>query len=187
MRAPSIQSRILASPPVQLTAWVSTAFFGYHFLRGEPVFWATVIVVAFLMNVIRADEQVQAYKAWKREWDAMSGIPPRAKGRPNFLVVALVAPSLLFLYYVWQHGGASALIGVSALTIAPLLVISLTLKLIRRAMRRKAAKIMPVTICVKRSWLPVPDIAGAYRQLPEHCHQVMRARRDDGAATGAGL
>lgn len=176
MRAPSIQSRLLASQPVQLTAWGSTAFFGYHFLHGEPVFWATVIVVAFLMNVMRADDQVQAYKAWKREWDAMSGIPPRAKGRPNFLVVALVAPSLLFLYYFWQHGGASALIGVAILIIGPLLVIGLGFKLIRRAMRRKAAKIMPVTICVKRSWLPVPDLIRAYRGLPAYCRAILRTK-----------
>ena len=174
MRAPSIQSRILASPPIQLIAWGSTAFFGYHFWHGEPVFWATVITVAFLMNVIRAHEQVQTYRVWKRQWDAMSGVPPRAKGRPNFLVVALCAPFLLFLYYVWQHGGASALLGVAILIIGPLLAIGLTLKLIRRAMRRKAAKIMPVTICFNRSWLPDANMKRAYRGLPAYCRAILR-------------
>lgn len=174
MRAPSTQSRILASPPILLTAWASTAFFGYHLLRGAPVFWALVIVVAFLMNAIRAHEQVQTYKAWKREWDAMSGVPVRPKRRPNFLVVALGAPFLYLFYDVGQHGGASALLGVVLLFIIPLLAIGLAFKLIGRMMRRKAAKAMPVTVCVSRTMLPKPDIARAYRDLPAHCRAILR-------------
>jgi hypothetical protein len=175
MRAPSIQTRLLASPPVQLIAWGSAAFFGYHFFYGAPVFWALVVVVAFLMNVIRAHEQVQTYRAWKREWDGMSGLPPRPTRWPRLLGLALVGAPLAFLFYdVGQHGGASAILGVVLLVIIPLLGIGLALKLIRGMMRRKAAKVMPVTICVSRSMFIKPDIARAYRDLPAYCRAILR-------------
>lgn len=175
MREPSLQGRILASPPVQLIAWASTGFFGYHFWQGAPIFWALVVVVAFQLNVIRAHEQVQTYRAWKREWDAMSGIPTSPTRWPRIVGLALVGTPLAFLFYdVGQHGGASAILGVALLFIIPLLGLGLGFKLIRGMMRRKAAKVMPVTICVKRSWLPVPDIASAYRGLPAYCRAILR-------------
>lgn len=174
MRSPSTQARILAFAPIQLVAWGSALFFGYHFFNGEPVFWPLVITVTFLLNVVRADEQVQACRSWKRQWDAMAGIPPRAKGRPNFLVVMLGAPFIYLLYHVGQQGGASALLGVALLIIGPLLVIGLALKLIGRMIRRKAAKVMPVSVCVNRSWLPAPDITRAYRGLPAYCRAILR-------------
>ncbi len=176
MKAPSLQSRILASLPIQLAAWSSTAFFGYHFWYGAPVFWALVVVVAFQLNVIRAHEQVQTYRAWKREWDAMSGIPTRPTRWPRMVGLALVGAPFAFLFYdVGQHGGASAILGVILLFLGPLLGLGLGFKLIRGMMRRKAAKVMPVTICVKRSWLTVPDIASAYRGLPVYCRAILRA------------
>jgi len=174
MRAPSTQTRSLALPPVQLTAWSSAAFFGYHFWHGEPVFWGLVITVAFLLNVIRAHEQVQAYRAWKREWDAMSGIPPRPSRWPLAAGLVLGAPLALFLYYVGQHGGGSAIVGVVILFVGSLLAIGLTFKLLSRLTRRKAAKGMPVTVCIKRSMFAKPDIARAYRGLPAHCRAILR-------------
>ena len=175
MRAPSNQTRILAFVPIQLCAWASALFFGYHYFHGAPVFWALVITVAFLLNVIRAHEQVQTYRAWKREWDAMSGVPTRPTRWPRLLGLALVGAPLAFLFYdVGQHGGAPAILGVALLVIIPLLGIGLALKLIRGMMRRKAAKVMPVTVCVNRSMLPKPDIARAYRDLPAYCRAILR-------------
>ena len=175
MRAPSTQTRILAFAPIQFCAWASALFFGYHYFYGAPVFWPMVITVAFLLNVIRAHEQVQAYKAWKREWDAMSGIPPRPTRWPRLVGLALVGVALTFLFYdVGQYGSASALLGVVLLFIIPLLVIGLVLKLIRGMMRRKAAKVMPVTVCVSRSMFNKPDIARAYRDLPAYCRAILR-------------
>jgi hypothetical protein len=175
MRAPSTQTRILAFAPIQLCAWAFALFFGYHYFHGEPVFWPVVITVAFLLNVIRAHEQVQTYRAWKREWDAMSGVPTRPTRWPRLLGLALVGAPLAFLFYdVGQHGGASAILGVVLLVIIPLLGIGLALKLIRGMMRRKAAKVMPVTICVSRSMFNKPDIARAYRDLPAYCRAILR-------------
>lgn len=175
MREPSTQTRILASAPVYLTSWAVTVFFGYHFWRGEPVFWALVVVICFLLKVIQADEQVRAYKAWKREWDAMAGIPTRPTRWPRIVGLALVGLPLGFLFYdVGQHGGASAILGVALLFIIPLVAIGLALKLIRGMMRRKAVKVVPVTICVKRSLAPAPTIKRAYRGLPVHCRAILR-------------
>jgi hypothetical protein len=175
MREPSIQTRLLASPPVQLIAWGSAAFFGYHFFYGAPVFWALVVTVAFLMNVIRAHEQVQTYRGWKREWDAMSGLPPRPTRWPRLLGLSLVGAPLAFLFYdVGQHGGASAILGVILLFLGPLFVLGLMVKLMGRWKRRKAAKVMPVTICVNRSMFNKPDIASAYRGLPAYCRAILR-------------
>ena len=175
MRAPSTQTRLLASPPVQLIAWASAAFFAYHFWNGAPVFWALVITVAFLLNVIRAHEQVQTYRAWKREWDAMSGIPPRPSRWPRVLGLLVLGAPLAFLFYdVGQHGGASAVLGVVILLVGLLGAACLMLKLVGRLMRRKAAKVMPVTICVNRSMFNKPDIASAYRGLPAHCRAILR-------------
>ncbi len=175
MREPSTQTRLLASPPVQLTAWAFAAFFGYHFWHGAPVFWALVITVAFLLNVIRAHEQVQSYRAWKREWDAMSGIPPRPSRWPRVVGLLVLGAPLAFLFYdVGQHGGASAVLGVVILLVGLLVTVGLMLKLVGRLMRRKATKVMPVTICVNRSMFNKPDIASAYRGLPAHCRAILR-------------
>ncbi len=175
MRAPSTQTRLLASPPVQLTAWASAGCFAYHFWNGAPVFWALVITVAFLLNVIRAHEQMQTYRAWKREWNAMSGTPPRPSRWPRVVGLLVLGAPLAFLFYdVGQHGGASAVLGVVILLVGLLVTVSLILKLVGRLMRRKAAKVMPVTICVNRSMFNKPDIASAYRGLPAHCRAILR-------------
>lgn len=175
MREPSTQTRILASAPVYWPSWAATAFFAYHFWNGAPVFWALVITVAFLLNVIRAHEQVQTYRAWKREWDAMSGIPPRPSRWPRVVGLLVLGAPLTFLFYdVGQHGGASAILGVVILLVGLLLALGLTLKLVGRLMRRKAAKVMPVKVCVNRSMFNKPDIAGAYRGLPAHCRAILR-------------
>lgn len=175
MRAPSTQTRILAFAPVQLVAWGSAAFFAYHFWQGAPVFWALVITVALLMNVIRAHEQVQSYRAWKREWDAMSDLPPRPSRWPRVVGLLVLGAPLAFLFYdVGQHGGASAILGVVLLFLGPLFILGLMVKLMGRWKRRKAAKLMPVTICVNRSMFNKPDIASAYRGLPAHCRAILR-------------
>lgn len=175
MREPSTQTRVLASPLVFWSSLAATAFFGYHFLHGEPVFWALVITLCFSLNVIRAHEQVQTYRAWKREWDAMSGIPPRPSHWPRFAGLLVLGAPLVFLFYdVGQHGGASAIFGVVILLVGLLLAFGLMFKLAGRLMRRKAAKVMPVTICVNRSMFNKPDITSAYRGLPAHCRAILR-------------
>ena len=174
MRQPSIQTRILACAPVYLTSWAVTVFFGYHFWQGEPVFWGLVIVICFLLKVIKADEQVRAYKAWKREWDTMAGVLARPKRWSRFVGLALAVPIAFLLYDVGQHGGVSATLGVVVLIIGPALIIGLVFKLIGGLMRRKAAKVMPVTVCVSRSLAPAPTIKRAYRGLPAHCRAIAR-------------
>jgi hypothetical protein len=175
MRPPSTQTHVLGSPPICLIAVGFVAFFAYYHWQGEPAFLPLAISIAFLLSVKRAHEKVQVYRTWKREWDAMSGVPlrPTRWARMVALLVFSVPLGLLF-YSVWQYGGASALSGLGFLIIGPVIVIGFALKLLSKLLRRKNAKLMPVTICASRSILAKPSIALAYRHLPVHCRAILR-------------
>lgn len=176
MREPSTQTRILASPPVFFGSWAFVLWLTYIWWQGAPIVLGLGIAIAFLMRVMQADEQVRAWKAWKREWDAMSALPPRPRRWPTLVGMALGVPFTSLLFYAGQHGGAQAIIGVILVIVGPLLVIGLALKTLGWAMRRRPAQTVTVTVCVRRPLLPVPSIESAYRGLPDHCRAIMRTR-----------
>lgn len=175
MRPPRLQTRILASGPVYVSAWASALFFGYHFWNGEPVFWALVITVSFLLNVMRADEQVQAYRTWKRAWDAMGDGPLLSQrgGRVGRAVVglALVAALIVYLSSHTDRPGYDLALGWLVLGGIAMLVVAILAKW-RKVRRARPIKTTVVTVVVKGPALRVPTLAEAYRALPEHCMRI---------------
>lgn len=63
------------------------------------------------------------------------------------------------------------------------LAVLLVVRLLRLRRNRvpKAGKASIVTVAIARPIFAVPDMLQSYRQLPEHCHLLMRARPHDGA------
>jgi hypothetical protein len=39
---------------------------------------------------------------------------------------------------------------------------------------KRGAAAGPVTVCVSRPLIPVPDLTSAYGALPEHCRKLLR-------------
>jgi hypothetical protein len=175
MRQPPLQTRILASAPVNLSAWASALFFGYHFWNGEPVFWALVITVSLLLNVMRADEQVQAYRTWKRAWDAMGDdpLPSGRGGRVGRTLVGLTLIAAFVWYLASQTGrpGYDLALGWLVLGGVAMLVVAILAKW-RKVRRARPIKATVVTVVVKGPVLRVPTLAEAYRALPEHCMRI---------------
>lgn len=176
MKEPAAQTRLLASPPVFYGTWASTLWLGYQWTQHPDAWPLAVGAGFFLAAVMKADEQVRAWKAWKREWDAMAGTPPPPRRWPTYVGMALGVPFTALLFYAGQHGGASAIVGVILVIVGPLLGLGLMLKLIGWLLGLRSAKVMPVTICVSRPLLPLPDMATAYEGLPPHCQQLLRGR-----------
>jgi hypothetical protein len=178
MREPSTQTRLLASPPVFYGAWGLALWLGYQWTLDTGI-WPLFLMLAFPMaGIMNAEREVKAYKRWKREWDAMAGAPPRPKQWPLVVGVIIGIPILIGLANVGQHQGTQAVIGVLMVTLGPLLLLALLLKLwgrVLRTFRRRADKVQPVAICISRPLLPVPTLRDAYHSLPAHCALVLGA------------
>lgn len=177
MREPELRARFLASPPIFFGSWALALWMGYQWTQHHEA-WPLLIPVGLLLAaVMKADEQMRAYKNFKREWDAMAGVPPPRKNWPHFLGIILGLILLAVLGGVAQEGGSQAVIGVLILLAAPLLFFAVLARLwrwFRHRRRAKSAQVEPVTVCVTRPLMPVPSLRDAYHGLPDHCHMLMR-------------
>jgi hypothetical protein len=75
MKQPSPITSILASGPVFFGSWVFACWLLYQWSLDGGIWPLIVVMGGFLLAVMKADERLKAYKAWKREWDAMDGQP----------------------------------------------------------------------------------------------------------------
>jgi hypothetical protein len=192
MNKPSLKTRFLGNPIIGLSVYGMGGFVLYQWTQDSSI-WPLGIGAVYAISVtMRAGEQADAYRNWKRAWDAM-GDDPLPSGRVgralNFLVgVAMIAALIFFLL---GHSDQQAyqlalgwLMAVGGGGLAVLLVVRL-LRL-RRNRVPKAGKTSIVTVAIARPIYAVPDMLQSYRQLPEHCHVLMRGRPAGGAAIGAG-
>jgi hypothetical protein len=178
MREPSPQIRLLASPPVFYGSWGLAIWLLYHGSQDNSI-WLLLIMTAVVMTpIMKADQQVKAYKAWKRDWDAMSGTPAR---RPmhwsTWAGMALGVPLVALLCSAGQQGGTQAVLGVILLLTAPLAVFGLLAKLfrwLRHRQRVRDSQVRPVAVCVTQPLYPAISLRDAYHGLPDHCLRVMR-------------
>ena len=174
MREPSIQTKLLASPPVFFGSWALAALSVYGWSQ-HPDSWPMPIWFGLLVTaVMKADEQVRAYKAWRREWDAMAGLPPPRRKWPQLVGALLALPLLSLLLDAHQHGGGQEVAGVLLLLIAPIVVIAGLVRLWRWVHRRarRRARDQYARIACKRPLLPVPPLVAAYHALPPYCQQL---------------
>lgn len=187
MNKPALKTRMLGNPIVGLSVYGIGGFILYQWTQDSSIWPLGVAAVCGISATMRAGEQADAYRNWKRAWDAMDDSPlPSGRGgrvARAFVGVAMIAVLLLFLL---GHSDQQAyglalgwLLAVGVGGLAVLLVVRL-LRL-RRNRAPKAGKANIVTVAIERPIFAVPDMLQSYRQLPEHCHLLMRARPHDGA------
>ena len=179
MRRPATRTMLLGHPlvatPLTLggTAGLFAALYGGA--NGSGLLPALFCVVVAL-TAHRASQQADAYKAWKREWDAMTPqAPPRVRRRPSawtwiigFIVVGVVGLEWLGgadgRLMAWGAGFTLGGIGLAAVIVA-------AIRWLWRG-RRRRPETFAVTV-IARSVLPVPSLDGAYRALPDYCQRLL--------------
>jgi hypothetical protein len=142
-----------------------------------------LVAIAIMGWVTKAHEEVRAYRQWKQAWDGMapegprsgSGGPIRARLVGGMVVVALVAIYLAANLDQPGFGFAlSWLVGGGFLVLVVVLLRGLVRGLAgSHSPRKGSAVVEPVTVCVFRPLIPVPDLTSAYSALPEHCRKLL--------------
>jgi hypothetical protein len=176
MSPPNIKTRLLGHP-VTVAFSAGYGFVSLYLLYQATQLWPLIFPAAFLMHrVTHAHAQVVSYKRWKRQWDAMGGNTER---RPGFaakkLVGVILGLALVGSYIaIANNNGNEAAVGVFMILGVAYFAMVLMAKLWAWSRRRRpAAKVTPVTVCVTKPLMAVPDMSSAYRGLPEHCLRVL--------------
>lgn len=173
MRRPARFTYLLASSPVFFgTAGLSIWLFYQWWL--DPGIWPLIVMLGLWCGVIvKADERVTAYRAWKAEWDMLEGKAPRPARRAmlfGFQIVLLIAafPTLAKLPPETQNVGTLA----ALLLIAGFYLLRAVWRRVRTRRRPRRAKPEIVTVVVKAPVFPVPTLDAAFRALPDHCRRL---------------
>jgi hypothetical protein len=169
--------------PVVTGAVILLGLFALYQIYLVPDGWWFAVVPIVVMGwVMKAHEEVRAYRQWKQAWDGMAPEGPKARLSANkgvrvlggMIVVALVAlylaanldqPGFGFAL-AWLVGG-----GVLVLLVA---LVRWGRRAAGSAKPKGAAVSQPVAICVSRPLLPVPNLTDAYGALPPHCLKLLR-------------
>jgi hypothetical protein len=187
MNKPPLKTRMLGNAVIGLSVYGIGGFILYQWTQDSSIWPLGVAAVFAISATMRAGEQADAYRNWKRAWDAMSDDPlPSGRGGRAarvFVGVAMIAALLLFLLGHSDQQAYALALGWLVVVGGGALVALLVRRLFRSRPRRaaKAAKNSVVTVAIARPIFAVPDMLQSYRQLPEHCHLLMRARPHDGA------
>ena len=183
MREPSAQSKLFASPPIFFGTWGCAAWSVCQLSQHPDAWPLAILFCGCLVPVMKADKQIKAYRDWKRDWDNVGGgtaPPPRKVKAVHVLGLILALPLLSILLFAGQHGGSQAVVGVFLILGAPIVAMAGLVRLWRMARRggaKRAARVQPVRIAVRRPLRPVPSLSAAYQALPPYCQELLRGQR----------
>lgn len=178
MKAPTVGVRIAGHPFVAgLVVLVCGPFAAFCALHGGEGMIPAIILAVVMERVMRANEAVMKYRAWRAAWDSMGDDAPRRKrGLAIARIVVFVVGGLFAAAHLDdpQIQIAMALIG---LAFTLLLGAAIFRRLgIGGLWRRQASSNDAVAIVVCRPLMPVPSLEQAFRALPEHCQRLREGR-----------
>lgn len=174
---PSLKTRFLGSPLVVLPTFGFFLWSGYQLLTRGGDMWPIVgTATLFTAWVMRAYEQVDAYRCWQRAWNGMDGGAPRQRRlvKPLTGIVALVIAGF-YLAATMDRTDTQTAVAISVLWGAGILGFFAVRRLFRWRRGRKASKPDLVRVCVKRV-SAAPPLAKAYDALPAYCWAIMGGR-----------
>lgn len=180
MNRPGLLNFIIGHPVVVLALWLLTAYFGYEWYVGNTPVVPMILAGLVAISAANANSRVQAYRDWKREWDAMEGRPPSQplgltllRSRTLRIVLGIAIWCLFACGALTAPHQPGAALAVGAFWLATALMVGNGLyRFVRR--RPKAAAVasdvrdVPVTQCLKAS-SGSADLDRAFAALPEYC------------------
>lgn len=184
MRKPRTLTYLFGNPITVLAAIGATAFLGYRAWNGELAALPAVIAFLVACQSMRSTDQLQKYNEWKREWEAMEGKLPNARGPRFALTPAIRFAIAIAAWCVGAYGMFTVPLGddlMAKLAMASFWLGSLLMVgvLIYRALPKRTrattvAKspdpIVSVCLAPPKSSPSIPD---AFRQLPTYCLTVI--------------
>jgi len=176
MKRPPFKTRIIGHPgiagPVTLASGIATVA-GLYNGSAVPLFIAAPVAMA----VLKANEQVVAWRRWSAEWEAMAPNPSRKRTRMRdvLVLVAIIAAVITTMQMDSDtRQMAATIIGLLVGVGAILFVLHKTVRWISARRRHRAG---PFTVTViGRPVMPVPSLHDAYRALPPYCQALLGAR-----------
>lgn len=173
MTPPSLKTRALGSALVVLPMAGITLWSVWQLFLNHEVWPMTALIAVLMGGVMRANEQVARYKAWKHAWDGMAPAPTSRTRRPKTgLAIALVLLVAGYLGLTFDQPGHTMALGWMA-AIVILAGIVATIRAIRARPARTPIATPLVAIVIRQPLLSVPDLTAAYKALPTHCWQVL--------------
>jgi len=181
MKRPGPHIYLFGNPVSTFVLAVAAIYLGYEWWIGAASPVAAIAAVIAAAFASKANERLEAYNTWKREWQVMSGEAPTAGRllipyRALRIVLGLTVWSL-FAYVALDPGPRQDVQIAAALfwLATALLIAGGIYRLVKRRSRSrpKPARDVPVTIC-----LPVPRQSAALSQalaaLPEYCRSLLK-------------
>ena len=183
MKRPGPHIYLFGNPVSTFLLAIAAIILGYEWWIGAASPVAAIVAVIAAAFASKANERLEAYNAWKREWQAMSGEAPTAGRllipyRALRIVLGLAVWSL-FAYVALDPGPRQDVQIAAALfwLATALLIAGGIYRLIKRSRSRpKSARDVPVTIC-----LPVPRqspaVAHTFMVLPGYCRALFTSTK----------
>jgi len=180
MKRPSIRSVVLGHPLVGVpVALASVGALYVCWFRGEEGGAVLgLIPVGMLCAVSQASQEMTAYRAWKREWDAMAPPAPGRKPGRFMAAIGVLLSAAMLIGGVASSGDGAAIIhhllgwGV---VLVPFLLGMVTVRLLIRRLRRRyrrGAHAQPGKVIAKPI-IAAPALPAAYAALPAYCQRLL--------------
>ncbi len=173
MTRPSLLTYLFGNPVSALALGLAALWLGYQALTGGASWLVALGAIAVAVYAGKAFDQVEKYRLWKREWDAMSGQPSAgfALGRvPGLRFAAGMALWCLGLYFVVTLDDTPG-VALGRLLFwlgTAVMVVGMIYRLVSRSRPKRRAEraMVSVSLPISRN---SPARQQAYASLPVYC------------------
>lgn len=178
MKRPGAIVYLFGNPFSGLALFGATIFFGYRWWIGEASPYLAFGFFFATAYASKASDQLNSYRLWKREWNAMGGsaaldrLFARAHSLRMVVGFALWGAFAYGVYLVSADPAARIPVALFVLGTAILVTSGIYRLVKRRRSHAKPFRDVPVAVC-----LPVPQhsstIGQAFSALPAYCMQTL--------------
>jgi len=176
MKRPTISAYLFGNSISLLLSYAVTAFLIYQAFIGGAHWVAVIIAAGVPSYCTTSSDRVEAYRLWKLEWDAMSGVVRRPSlfVRAPWLNVVLGYGIWLAVMWITMKVVPDQRTAIAAwFWIGNALLVAFGLfKLLRRKRRAPTTKLVQVTLCL-RVPQQSPHVRQTYSALPEYCKNLL--------------
>lgn len=181
MKRPTMQRWLIGQPVVVAAVVAIGCYCLYRWYLDADLWFLGIAAIGAMAVAGKASREVRAYNLWMREWEEMApnGGNARPPAPPALKRAALAVLLVAVAVYLYANRDVpdyriALICVVAALALVVLAGAVVVVRWAGRGMaRRKADSVQPVTICVRRALLPVPDLQRAYEALPDHCWRTI--------------